>query len=139
MGAIIAGWIAGYAMATISSVALAYVVVSGGGGKFAHDSLAAGTRGPIAAAGIFLVGSLAWTLFGVALGIAWALASFDDWPDALGSSSGPFTFAVLALAWLPVPPLVLLARRYWWVWAGLAASFAGLFGWLMPALAGRWE
>jgi hypothetical protein len=44
---------------------------------------------------------------------------------------------VLALAWLPLPPLVALARRYAWLWVALTLAFAGLFGWLMPFLAAR--
>jgi len=44
---------------------------------------------------------------------------------------------MVALALFAVFPLVVLARRYWWLWALLSASFAALFGWLLPVLATR--
>jgi hypothetical protein len=38
---------------------------------------------------------------------------------------------------LPIPPLMLFARKFWWIWVGMSASFLGLFGWVMPVLAER--
>jgi hypothetical protein len=41
------------------------------------------------------------------------------------------------LALLPLPVLVVLSGRLWWLWLTMALAFAGLFGWLMPLLAER--
>jgi hypothetical protein len=44
---------------------------------------------------------------------------------------------MVGLAWVPVPVLVAISRRLWWMWASMALLFAGLFGWMLPHLAGR--
>jgi hypothetical protein len=80
---------------------------------------------------------LVWTMVGLALGLLWVAGGFESKPSGLGSESWQFAFIVVAAALLPLPPLVLFLRRYWWLWAAMSMLFAGLFGWAMPALAGR--
>ena len=58
-------------------------------------------------------------------------------PGALGSPSLAFLVAIGGLAALPLPLLVILWPRRWWVWTTMSAAFLAAFGWLMPLLAAR--
>lgn len=78
-----------------------------------------------------------WTMAGLVLASAYVLGGFEDKPGALGAPSWQFLFIMGALAFLPVPVLVALSRRLWWLWLSMSVSFVGLFGWLMPLLAER--
>ena len=54
----------------------------------------------------------------------------------MGSPSLPWLLGMLALAAMPLPFLVLVWRRHWWLFSAMSGAFLGLFGWLMPVLAG---
>jgi hypothetical protein len=137
MAAVVAGWFAGYAMAMISTVALVFLAVRFRMSPTFERWFPREVPGALLAVPIFTGAVVGWTVIGVALGAAYDLGGFEDNRGALGSPSLPFTAAVLAVAWLPLPILVLVGRRYWWLWAGMSAAFAGLFGWMMPVLASR--
>jgi hypothetical protein len=44
---------------------------------------------------------------------------------------------MVSLAFMPLPLLMLLWWRRWWLWVGMSGAFVGLFGWVAPVLAGR--
>ena len=92
---------------------------------------------PLLVVPIFPLVALLWTIAGLVLASIYELGDLGAKPDGLGSPSWPFTLIVAALAILPLPPLVVFARRYWWLWCGMSALFLGLFGWVMPLLAER--
>ena len=76
-----------------------------------------------------------WAVVGAVAGLLYK-ASQDSSGTGLGSPNLAFTLSVLVLAAMIAVPLGLLLRR---VAAGVAAMtvvFAGVFGWLMPLLAG---
>ena len=56
---------------------------------------------------------------------------------AWGGGSGKWMTIMVTLAVLPLPPLMLIGGRFWWLWLTMSVSFAGLFGWLMPLAAER--
>lgn len=82
---------------------------------------------------IFMAATMLWTMVGIVAGSAYSLAGLDEggWPGT------PFYAALIGVGTLPLPPLLLLWPRYWWLWLGMAALFLALFGGLMPALASR--
>ncbi len=138
MTAILAGWAAGYLMAIVSTVALVYLVMGvGNGGAFLNKWVDPEVSRGLLAVPIFLGATIAWTMVGLAFGAIYEAADFASKPNALGSPSWPFTLIIVVLAWLPLGPLVILARRRWRLWCGMAVVFVGSFGWLMPQLAAR--
>ncbi len=133
MEAVIAGWAAGYAMAIASTIALSFLAWRGRDGSL-MARFAAGEMNPLLlSVPIFMFTSVAWTIGGVVAGSAYRLAGLDDgdWPGS------PFFALVVGVAALPLPPLLLLWPRYWWLWLLMCAVFLALFGGLMPALASR--
>jgi hypothetical protein len=136
MAAVLAGWFAGYAMALLSTAALTYLFV-----KMPTSALArylGQDLRPILAAVPFSVGTfLVWTMAGMVAGAIYDVANLGRQPGLAGSPSGPFLVGVAILAVLPLPLLLLLWGRHWWVWAGMSGAFLGLFGWAMPLLAER--
>jgi hypothetical protein len=82
---------------------------------------------------IFTFATLAWTMVGLIAGSAYRLAGLDEggWPGT------GFYVVVLFVAVAPLPALLLLWPRRWWIWVGMSALFVAAFGALMPALAGR--
>ncbi len=138
MNTLIAGWVAGYLMAVASTIVLVFLTVrfSTPGGLL-DRWVANEVPRPILAVPIFVGTTLAWTLAGLILAMFYELADMAARPNGLGSPSWPFTFMMLVLAVLPLAPLAVLARRYWWLWCGMSALFLGLFGWAMPLLAER--
>ncbi len=134
---IVAGWVAGYAMALITTIALTYLVLQMREAPLLQRWVSGEVPGVLLAVPVSLGSMLGWTMVGIAIGSVYRVGGLGSQPDALGSPSYPFSLAMVIVALFPLLPLLLLAPRYWWVWAGLAASFAGLFGWLMPVLAAR--
>ena len=137
MNALIAGWAAGYAMAIATTFALVFLLtrVSRTGWLdrfFAHEAPFALVSVPIS-----IGATLGWTMIGLILGAFWLVGGFESKPGALGSPSWQFTLVAGAMALLPLPPLVMFFRRYWWLWTTMSILFAGLFGWFMPLLAKR--
>jgi hypothetical protein len=134
MAAVLAGWFVGYAMALLSTAALTYLFVKmpdSALGGFLGD----GTRPILAAVPFSIATFLAWTMAGLIIGAVYDVGELGDQPGFLGSPSAPFLGGVAVLAVMPLPLLVLLWRRYWWLWAGMSGAFLGLFGWAMPLLA----
>jgi hypothetical protein len=138
MNTVLAGWAMGYAMAVASTVALVYLTVrlSTEGGPLDRWVSNEVPR-PLLIVPIFVGVSVVWTAAGLVLAAIYEIGGLASRPNALGSPSWPFTVLVLALAIVPLPALVLFARRYWWLWCAMSLLFAGLFGWVMPVLAER--
>ena len=86
--------------------------------------------------GMLVLAYPTWTVIGIALGLLYRASSNEATTGGLGSPNLGFTAAVtLAAIVLSLPPAVLLRR----VLAGVVAmafAFAGVFGWLLPLLAG---
>ena len=137
MEAVIAGWVAGYAMAILTTIALTIVAVRGNGLAGFRTLIPEGVSPVLVAVPVSLGAFVLWTIAGLGLAMFYELASLGDEADALGSPSAPFLIMAAAAALIPLPLMVLLWRRNWWVWCALSAAFLGLFGWLMPVLAER--
>lgn len=138
MGAVIAGWGAGYFMAIVSTVAVAYLLT-----KFDTRALFSAVIDPgvpraLIAVPYFVGATLTWTFIGLSIGSIYEVAGFAEGPGGLGSPHLGFTLGICALAAMPVPILSAIAWRFWWVWLSMSAVFAGTFGWAMPWLATRW-
>ena len=76
-----------------------------------------------------------WAVVGAIAGLLYN-ASQDSSGTGLGSPNLAFTLAVVVLAVMVAVPLGLVLRRVATGVVGMAALFVGVFGWLMPALAG---
>ncbi len=137
MAALIAGWIAGYLMAMVTTVSLTYLLMAADRRGWLYRFVAPEVPGVLLAVPLFLGSILGWTMVGLIAGAIYEVADFGAARDGLGSPSLPITIGALLIAWLPLPPLVALSRRRWWLWAGSSVLFAGLFGWLLPHLAGK--
>jgi len=135
--ALIAGWVAGYAMAVLSTVALTCVAWSSRDPRFFRRFFGEGVPAALVAVPASLGFFLVWTLAGVVLGAAYDLGGLDSQANALGSRSAPFLVGMAAAGAMPLPLLVLFFPRRWWLWCSMSGAFVGLFGWLMPLLAGR--
>lgn len=137
MNAVLAGWAAGYAMAIATTLAVVFLLSKVDRTAWLERLVA--SEVPIALLGVpvSLGAVMAWTMLGLILGSLYEAGDFSTKPDALGSPSWPFTLIIGALAFLPLPPLVLFGRRFWWLWLVMAALFLGLFGWMVPLLARR--
>ena len=86
---------------------------------------------------LFTAAAVGWSFLGLVLGSFYEVGGFAEKPGFAGAPSAVFVLIIVALAWLPLPPLLVFGRRYWWLWSGLSIAFIGLFGWLMPLLADR--
>lgn len=137
MSAILAGWMAGYAMAIATTLAVVFLLSKMDRTAWLERWVA--SEVPVALLGVPVsIGSaVAWTMLGLLIGSLYLLGNFDTKPGALGSPSWPFTLIMAALAFLPLPPLMLFVRRFWWLWLAMSALFVGLFGWMVPLLAAR--
>ncbi len=138
MNAVLAGWAAGYAMAIITTIALVFLALrlTDDGGML-DRWVAREVPRPILAVPIFLGATLLWTMAGLVFGSLYEVGNFAARPGALGSPGWPFLLIVAAVAWFPLPPLLIFARRFWALWCGLTLAFIALFGWLLPLLAAR--
>lgn len=137
MNAVIGGWAAGYVMAILSTVALTYLAFQPGPQKFVQGRIDPGVPGLLLAVPISIGTTVIWTMAGLVLASAYVLGGFEDKPGALGAPSWQFTLIMAVLALLPIPALLVLSARLWWLWLTMSLAFAGLFGWLMPLLAER--
>ena len=136
MEAVIAGWVAGYAMSMLSTLAIVFLAVKsdlGAVGRWFPDTKPMFIALP-ASMGTVLI----WTIIGLVIGSLYDVLELRDQANFLGGPSGPLLAGLGVMAVLPLPFLLLVLRRYWWLWCGLSASFVGLFGWLMPLSAERW-
>ncbi len=135
--AIIAGWALGYAMALLTTVVFAVIAARLQVGGWLDAAGARDVAGPMLAIPVFVGATLGWTLAGAVLGAAYDVLDCASGPEGLGSPCWPFSATIVLLAWIPLPPLFLLWRKGFWLCASMSVSFAALFGWLMPYLAGR--
>ena len=135
VNAILGGWMAGYAMAVLSTLALTYLCIQPEPQRAIQKYL--DVPGVLLAVPISIGTGVVWTMAGMMFGAAYKIREFKDTPGALGAPSWTFLFIIGTLSFLPVPILFLLSRRFWWIWVGMSLSFFGLFGWLMPVLAER--
>lgn len=135
MWAILGGWMCGYAMSILTTVALTYLCIQPQVLKVVQKYL--DIPGLMLAVPISILTGVSWTMLGMMFGSLYLIGDFDQRPGALGAPSWEFLFIIGAMAWLPVPIMFLFSRRLWWIWIGLALAFVGLFGWLMPLLAER--
>lgn len=137
MNAVIGGWAAGYVMAILSTLALTYLAFQPGPQKFVQKRIDPEVPGLLLAVPISIGTTVIWTMAGLVLASAYVLGGFDDGPGALGAPSWQFALIMAVLALLPIPVLLVLSGRLWWLWLAMSLAFAGLFGWLMPLLAER--
>ncbi|OAI42144.1 hypothetical protein AYO38_11645 [bacterium SCGC AG-212-C10] len=137
MAAVIAGWFAGYIMGTASTIMLTVIAfrlrARGTLDRFLSDEV----NPVLVSVPIFLGATIGWTMIGLILGSGYEVLDLGAGKDAFGSPSAAFTIAMVGFAWIPVPVLIAFSRRLWWMWVSMALLFAGLFGWMLPHLAGQ--
>jgi len=138
MGAVIAGWGAGYFMAIVSTMAVAYLLTKFDTRALFSSVIDPGVPRALIAVPYFVAATLTWSFIGLSLGSIYEVAGFADGPGGLGSPHLGFTLGICALAAMPVPVLTAVAWRLWWVWLLMSAIFAATFGWAMPLLETRW-
>ena len=124
-------------MGIASTVALMFLATRVRDASLVERWVARDVPGVLLAIPLFTMAGLGWSFLGLLLGSFYEVGGFGDKPGFAGAPSGVFVLIIVALAWLPLPPLLMFARRYWWLWFGLAIAFVGLFGWVMPLLADR--
>jgi hypothetical protein len=124
-------------MATLTTCALTYLAFQPGPQKLVQSWIDPGVPGLLLAVPISIGTTVIWTMAGLVLASAYVLGGFEDKPGALGAPSWQFALIMAVLALLPIPVLVVLSGRLWWLWLTMSLAFAGLFGWLMPLLAER--
>lgn len=137
VSAVFAGWLMGYAMSLVTTFVFVLILARLPRGTWIDRVLSERLPVGLLAVPLSLFLMLAWTIAGLLLGLFWVIGSFDTKPAGVGSPSWQFTLIVVVLAVLPLPVLVVFFRRFWWLWVGLSALFAALFGWAMPVLAVR--
>lgn len=138
MGAVIAGWGAGYFMAIVSTIAVAYLLTKIDTRHLLGRVIDPDVPRPLVAVPYFVGASLIWTFIGLAIGSVYDVLDFADGPGGLGAPHLGFALGMCAVAAVPVPILCAIAMRHWWLWTAMAAIFAASFGWAMPLLAQRW-
>ena len=135
--AIIAGWMAGYVMAIVSTLALTYLAYIGRDSRLVSRWLESGAS-PLLLAGPLSVGTfLGWTMFGLLAGSAYHMAEYRD--DTVGPGLAPpvFLIAMAAIAVMPLPLLLIFWPRRWWLFLSQSVAFLLCFAWLRPALASQ--
>ena len=137
MEAIVAGVAAGYAMAIASSLAVAYLLARGIGSGSLDKWIDPEVSRRLLVVAFFLSSTVAWMMAGGMLGGIYAAADLGSGPSAAGAENAWFAVGMMVLAVLPLPILAAIAWREWWLWCSLSATFAALFGWAVPYLAGR--
>ncbi|MEZ4482566.1 MAG: hypothetical protein R3B97_15760 [Dehalococcoidia bacterium] len=134
---IIAGFVCGYAMALLSTAAFTYLLVKAENPWFVRQILLEETPMGLAAVPLSFAAALFWSFFGLVIGSAYRVLDASSHANALGSPSGPFLAGTAVIALLPLPFLVLVWPRNWWIYVGMSAAFVAMFGWTMPLLAER--
>lgn len=137
MEAVIGGWVAGYVMAMVSTVALTAIVIRMRDVAAIERVIARDVPGMMLAVPISIGTTVIWTFVGVSLGILFEVANLADSGGGFGSPSLSFTSViVIVAAAAAILPAMLWTSR-WWLWVTLGVAFALSFGWLMPWLATR--
>lgn len=138
MGAIVAGWCAGYFMALLSTAVATYLLIKVDTRPLLARIVDPEVSRPLLVVPYFIGASLAWTALGLVIGSAYRVMDLADGPSGLGAPHLGFALGMCAVGAMPVPILVAVGRRFWWLWASMGATFAAAFGWAMPLLADRW-
>jgi hypothetical protein len=120
--AVIAGWIAGFAMAIATTLALTFLAWRAENAGFLQRFIDRDVPVMLVSVPISTGATVLWTMAGLMAGSAYRLAGLDEqpWPPA------GFYVTLTGIAALPLPPLVLLWPRYWWLWLGMSGLFVGL-------------
>jgi hypothetical protein len=135
--AVIAGWLAGYTEGVVFTIAFTILAVKSRAGRFTEKWVAEEVPGVLLGVLIFLGASVGWTMVGLIIGSTYEVTNAKAGRDGFGSPSLVWTIAILGVAWLPLPPLVIFSRKFWWLWLIMCGSFAILFGWAVPLGASR--
>jgi hypothetical protein len=130
------GLTGGYIMALAGTIALSYVVLRLISAEALDRWVAREVPRSLIVIQISVGNFVTWMFVGTLLGAFYLWGDFHEDPGALGSPSLTFTAIALTIAFLPLPPLVLLLRRGWWIWCSMSLLFVVLFGWVLP-LAGE--
>ena len=77
-----------------------------------------------------------WSIIGAAMGLLYRASSGQAPAAGFGSPNLAFSMAVAIVAVAGALPLALLLRRVAVGVAALTLTFVGIFGWLLPRLAG---
>ena len=136
MAALIAGAMAGYVMAMLTSVAVAFLVLRARDAELVERWVARDVPGPLLLVPILTGSVLGWVFVGLVAAIIYEVADLGARAGGLGSPSAVFTIVAVFLSLVPAVLLGVLWPRLWWTWAALALPCAGLFGWMLPHLAG---
>ncbi len=137
MEALIAGGIAGYVMAMLTSVAVAWLIFRARDEEIVEHWVARDVSGPVLLIPILTGSVLAWVFIGLVAAIIYEVGDLGARPDGLGSPSAAFTIGAVLFSLAPALLLGIIWTRLWWLWAALALPCLALFGWLLPHLAGR--
>ncbi len=137
MAALIAGAMAGYVMAMLTSVAVTYLVFRARDTEVLQRWVDRDVAGPLLLVPILTASVLGWVFVGLVAAIIYEVADLGAQPDGLASPSAVFTIIAVVFSIAPVMLLSILWTRLWWMWVGLGLPCVGLFGWLLPHLAGR--
>lgn len=137
MEAIVGGIAAGYAMTILMSAAAAYLLARGIGSGTLERWIDPGVPRTLLVVSFLLGATMAWMMAGAFIGIVYTAAELGEGPAAAGAANAWFALGITVVAIMPLPILVAIAWRQWWLWCSLSAVFAALFGWAMPYLAGR--
>ena len=137
MEALIAGAIAGYVMAMLSGAAVTFLVFRARDSALVQRWVDRDVPGPILLVPILTGSALGWIFIGLVAAIVYEVADLGALRDGFGSPSAAFTVVAALLSIAPALALGILWPRLWWMWVALAAPCLGLFGWLLPHLAGR--
>ncbi len=137
MGAVIAGWAAGHAMAIVTTVAAIYLLTQASP-KILDRLVDPEVSRALLGVPVFIGAKLAWTIVGLAIGSIYEVGGFSGGKGMLFAPSIGFAGAMVAVGLMPVGILAALWSRFWWLWLLLAISFAAAFGWGMPVLAAQW-
>ncbi len=131
-----AGMAGGYAMALLTTAAATYLLVGAMNSGRLERWIDSGVPKPLIAVQIMVGATALWILLGTGLAALYLGGDFAARTGGLGTPSLAFTAIVIALAIAPLPLAFVVNRSRWWMWLGLALSFAAIFGWILP-LAGE--
>lgn len=138
MGAVIAGWAAGYFMAIATTLALVVLLVKVDTRQLFSRVFDPEVARPLLAVPAFIGAGLVWTMIGLVIGSAYEVLDFAGSGSGPGTPSMAFSLTMLMLGLLPVPIITIIWFRFWWLWATMGVLFAGSFGWGLPNLAAQW-
>ncbi len=132
MAAVISGWMAGYAMACISTIVFTILLARSREGALVERWVAREVSSKLLAVPIFMGATFAWTAIGLIFGSVYEVGGFAEGPGGFGSPSSAFTLGMLGLAVIPLPIALVLTPGHWRLWLMTSLCFAFCFGWMLP-------